>query len=75
MPGAGGLPGREMWRTLYARIEAVYRENHGVYGSPRISAELNDQGTACSENRMARLMPMHGLQAKHSRRSKTTISA
>jgi putative transposase len=59
-------------RELYKKIEAVYNENHGVYGSPRIYWELKDQGLACSENRIARLMRLRGLQAKQSKRFKTT---
>jgi putative transposase len=59
-------------RELYKKIEAVYNENHGVYGSPRIYRELKDQGVACSENRVARLMRWRGLQAKQSKRFKTT---
>jgi putative transposase len=59
-------------RELYNRIEAVYNDNHGVYGSPRIYQELKDQGMACSENRIARLMRLRGLQAKQSKRFKTT---
>jgi len=59
-------------RELYDKIETVYNENHGVYGSPRIYRELRDQGVACSENRLARLMRLRGLQAKQSKRFKTT---
>jgi putative transposase len=59
-------------RELYQKIEAVYNDNHGVYGSPRIYRELKDQGVACSENRIARLMRLRGLQAKQSKRFKTT---
>jgi putative transposase len=59
-------------RELCNKIEAVYNDNHGVYGSPRIYRELKDQGVACSENRIARLMRLRGLQAKQSRRFKTT---
>jgi len=59
-------------RGLYKKIETVYNENHGVYGSPRIYHELKDQGVACSENRIARLMRLRGLQAKQSKRFKTT---
>lgn len=50
----------------------MYNENHGVYGSPRIYHELKHQGVACSENRVARLMRLRGLQAKQSKRFKTT---
>jgi transposase InsO family protein len=59
-------------RELYNNIETVYNDNHGVYGSPRIYRELKHQGVACSENRIARLMRLRGLQAKQSKRFKTT---
>jgi putative transposase len=59
-------------QELYQQIEAVYHENQGVYGSPRIYQELKAQGVACSENRIARLMRLRGLRAKQSRQFKTT---
>lgn len=36
-------------QELYKKIEAVYNDNHGVYGSPRIYRELKEQGVTCSE--------------------------
>ena len=64
---------REMTnQALYRKIEAVYNENRSVYGSPRIYHELDRQGVACSENRIARLMRLRGLQAKQTRRFKST---
>jgi len=60
-------------RELFEKIEAVYDAHRGVYGSPRIYRELVDgQSVACSENRVARLMRAHGLQAKQSKRFRTT---
>ena len=59
-------------QELYNKIETVYHANHGVYGSPRIYHELKEQGIASSENRIARLMCLRGLQAKQSRRFKST---
>jgi len=59
-------------QELYKKIEVVYNDSHGVYGSPRIYRELKDQGVACSENRIARLMRLRGLQAKQNKRFKTT---
>jgi putative transposase len=59
-------------QELYKKIKAVYNANHAVYGSPRIYRELKDQGVACSENRIARLMRLRGLRAKQSKRFKTT---
>ncbi len=59
-------------QELYEKIKAVYNDNHGVYGSPRIYRELKDQGVACSENRIARLMRLRELRAKQTRRFKST---
>ena len=59
-------------QELYQKIKAVYNDNHSVYGSPRIYEELKDQGVACSENRVARLMRLRGLKAKQFRRFKST---
>jgi putative transposase len=59
-------------QELFKKIEIVYNENHGVYGSPRIYSELDDQGVTCSENRVARLMRLRGLRAKQTKRFKTT---
>ena len=59
-------------RELYKKIKVVYNENHGVYGSPRIYRALKRRGVACSENRVARLMRLRGLQAKQTKRYKAT---
>jgi putative transposase len=59
-------------QELFKKIEIVYNENHGVYGSPRIYRELDDQGVECSENRIARLMHLRDLKAKQTKRFKTT---
>ena len=59
-------------QELCNKIEAVYDDNHGVYGSPRIYRELKDQGVACSENRIARLMRLRGLRAKQTTRFRST---
>jgi transposase InsO family protein len=57
---------------LYKKIKAVYNESHKTYGSPRIYEALKQQGIACSENRVARLMRLRGLRAKQTKRYKTT---
>jgi putative transposase len=59
-------------RELYKKIEAVYDESHGTYGSPRIYRELKRQGVRCSENRVARLMRLRGLRARQTKTYKTT---
>jgi len=59
-------------QELYNKIRAVHDDNRGVYGSPRIYRELKEQGIACSENRIARLMRLRSLRAKQSKRFRST---
>ncbi|WP_373992144.1 transposase [Duganella sp. BuS-21] len=45
-----------------------HEASDGTYGSPRVVRDLMDAGFACSENRVARLMKVAGIQARHKRR-------
>jgi putative transposase len=57
------------WRQeLVGAIEEIHAEVKGRYGSPRMTAELNARGHACSENTVAELMREHGIRAKSPRR-------
>jgi putative transposase len=61
--------------SLGKRIEDAYQNNRQVYGSPRLHAELKEQGVHCSRKRVARLMRERGISAKPKRRKvKTTVS-
>lgn len=53
---------------LASHIEDAYHENRGVYGSPRIHAELKEQGIHCGKKRVARLMRERNLSARRKRR-------
>jgi putative transposase len=55
---------------LAEHIHAVYHACRQVYGSPRIHAELRDQGIRVSRKRVARLMREQGLFA-YRRRHRT----
>jgi putative transposase len=55
-------------QRLVLHIKAIHAENLQVYVSPRIWAELADQGIRCSENRVARLMRQHGIRAIQAKR-------
>jgi putative transposase len=57
---------------LAERLQAAYHASRQVYGSPRIHAELRDQGISVSRKRVARLMREQGLSA--SRRRHRTIT-
>ena len=50
------------------RIEDAYDDNRGVYGSPRIHAELKAQGIHCGRKRIVRLMQEKGISARKKRR-------
>ena len=69
------VSGREMAnQKLTQQIEAIHQQSRQTYGSPRIQAELADQGVKCGPNRVARLMQEAELQAKQSRQFKVTTT-
>jgi transposase InsO family protein len=45
-------------------IERVHQESRGTYGSPRVYRELKACGVVVGENRVARLMRLHGIKAR-----------
>jgi putative transposase len=59
-------------QQLAERIHTAYHVNRQVYGSPRIHAELREQGIRVSRKRVARLMREQGLCAR--RRHHRTIT-
>lgn len=50
------------------RVQTVFREHRGLYGAPRITAELRARGERINQKRVARLMREQGLRAKQARR-------
>jgi transposase InsO family protein len=60
---------REQLKVEIARLFAKHR---GTYGSPRITADLRDEGWRVSENTVAALMRELGLAARRRRRRRQT---
>lgn len=60
---------------LAERIEDAYQKNRGNYGSPRIHAELKEQGIHCGRKRVARLMREKHLYAGRKRRKARTTNS
>ena len=62
--------------VLAAKIAVYHRRSRGNYGSPRIVADLREEGLATSRRRCARLMKELGIKGrkKHRRRPRTTDS-
>ena len=62
--------------TLTARIREVHEDSRKTYGSPRIHAELQEEGQRVGRKRVARLMRGAGLEGASRRRFvKTTQRA
>lgn len=53
---------------LVQAIKRVHAENEEVYGSPRITKELNKAGIACGRHRVARIMRHHRVIGRAPRR-------
>lgn len=49
---------------LAEQVRSAFQANRGVYGSPRVHAELQAQGISCGRKRVARLMRQQGLTAR-----------
>ena len=54
--------------ALLVHISAVYAENRGAYGWPRIWRQLRAQGVRVGKQRVQRLMQQHGIRARGKRR-------
>lgn len=61
-------PTEQRRQELVGTIEEVHAEVKQRYGSPRMTAELNARGHACSESTVAKLMRASGIKAKAPRR-------
>ncbi|MCH7498358.1 MAG: IS3 family transposase [Candidatus Marinimicrobia bacterium] len=62
-------------RLLLDSIRRIYESTRGRYGSPRITAELKDQGYSCSRPPVARMMRKHDIRARAWRKFKVTTNS
>ena len=62
-------------KHLLDKIKCIHTVKRSCYGSPRIHAELKDQGERCGRKRVARLMRENDIQAKHKRKFKATTDS
>ena len=58
--------------TLTAEIRQIHSSSGGTYGSPRVHAELAEQGQHVGRRRVTRLMRRGGIVGRHKRRWRTT---
>jgi transposase InsO family protein len=62
-------------QRLQHEINAIHRRSRRTYGSPRVHAELREQGVRCGRKRVERLMRAAGLQAKRPHRTRRTTNS
>ena len=62
-------------KDLEYRVASIFKIGRGNYGSPRIHAQLKDEGFTASPNRVARIMTKLGLKAKTKRKFKSTTDS
>ena len=55
-------------RELVAQIRHVFEDSRGTYGRPRVTAALRQRGILYNRKRVAWLMRVHHLVARHRRR-------
>ena len=59
-------------RRLTEKIVNFHQRSGGIYGSPKIHADLVDEGETCSVNRVARLMQAADIKSKLARATNRT---
>ena len=62
-------------RRLVQAIKEIHQEKRGVYGSPRVHAELVSKGMHHGRKRVARLMRESGIRAKQNKKYKATTDS
>ena len=60
---------------ILMEIKESHKNSRRAYGSPRITEDLQANGTKCGENRVARLMKMHGIVGKAKKKFKATTNS
>jgi transposase InsO family protein len=61
--------------AILAYIRAIHEKSRGLYGSPRITAELRRLGFDVSENRVARIMRENKIISRTKRKFKKTTDS
>ena len=59
-------------KELVYKIKTIFADSNETYGSPRVHAELVEQGYVCSRPKVARLMQANRIQAKMYKKFKKT---
>lgn len=58
-----GLPNQKKLTKFYCSIIQIYSDSNGIYGSPRITVILNNNGIICSNSKVAKAMKTLGIRS------------
>ena len=61
--------------AIAVHIREVHRRSHETYGSPRIYAELRDEGKGWGRHRVARIMRANGIESERKRGFRKTTDS
>ena len=62
-------------RKLADKIKAIFDDERGRAGAPRIARRLNTEGISVSRHRVARIMRLHGWRARAAKKYKATTNS
>ena len=62
-------------RYVLGNIRKIHMESFEIYGSPRITVELNNSGIPASRGMVSRLMRINGIKSKVKKRYKATTDS
>ncbi len=62
-------------QVLLTHVRAAHQASRGTYGSPRVHAELHENGFQVGRKRIARLMREHGISALPRKRFRCTTDS
>ena len=68
----GKSPRQKSNEALTKQIRRIHQESHQIYGSPRITVALRQQGIQCARKRVARLMRENGIVSRTRKKFKAT---
>jgi putative transposase len=60
---------------ILMEVKEAHKNSRRAYGSPRITEDLQAKGMKCGENRVARLMKIHGIVGKAKKKFKATTNS
>jgi len=62
-------------QKILESVKTIHAASQEIYGSPRITEELREQGYSCSRQRVARIMRKHGICSKTKKKFKVTTDS